>query len=49
MGELTDSTNRADAYALMPPVWAFGATMGSVIIEFLIFFTLLIDWFLGHS
>ncbi|KAF5327120.1 hypothetical protein D9619_004721 [Psilocybe cf. subviscida] len=28
MGELTDTTNRADAFALMPAVWAFGATMG---------------------
>ncbi|PPQ63561.1 hypothetical protein CVT24_004858 [Panaeolus cyanescens] len=31
MGELTDSTNRADAFALMPVVWAFGATMGPLI------------------
>ena len=30
MGELTDTTNRADAFALMPVVWAFGATMGYV-------------------
>ena len=28
MGELTDHTNRADAFALMPALWAFGATMG---------------------
>ncbi len=28
MGELTDNTNRADAFALMPALWAFGATMG---------------------
>ncbi|KAF8879308.1 major facilitator superfamily domain-containing protein [Gymnopilus junonius] len=31
MGELTDSTNRPDVYALMPPVWAFGATMGPLL------------------
>ncbi|KAF9048789.1 major facilitator superfamily domain-containing protein [Panaeolus papilionaceus] len=31
MGELTDSTNRADAFALMPVVWALGATMGPLI------------------
>ena len=28
MGELTDQTNRADAFALMPVVWALGATLG---------------------
>ncbi|KAF5327242.1 hypothetical protein D9619_004767 [Psilocybe cf. subviscida] len=30
LGELTDTTNRADAFAFMPAVWAFGATMGSL-------------------
>jgi len=30
MGELTDSTNRAQGYALMPAVWGFGATIGFV-------------------
>ncbi|EAU85271.2 hypothetical protein CC1G_10057 [Coprinopsis cinerea okayama7 len=28
MGELTDSTNRAEGFALMPVVWATGATLG---------------------
>lgn len=28
MGELTDPTNRAEAFALMPVVWAFGASTG---------------------
>jgi hypothetical protein len=28
MGELTDTTNRADAFALMPALWGLGATMG---------------------
>ncbi|KDR78788.1 hypothetical protein GALMADRAFT_244335 [Galerina marginata CBS 339.88] len=31
MGELTDRTNRADAFALMPVVWALGATMGPLL------------------
>ncbi|KAF8150913.1 major facilitator superfamily domain-containing protein [Crassisporium funariophilum] len=31
MGELTDSTNRAEGFALMPVVWGFGATMGPLI------------------
>ncbi|PPQ80156.1 hypothetical protein CVT25_001449 [Psilocybe cyanescens] len=31
MGELTDTTNRADAFALMPAVWALGATMGPLL------------------
>ena len=30
MGELTDSTNRAEAFSLMPVVWAFGVTFGYV-------------------
>ena len=28
MGELTDTTNRAEAYALMTVVWALGGTLG---------------------
>lgn len=28
MGELTDPTNRAEIFALMPVVWALGASMG---------------------
>jgi MFS family permease len=28
MGELTDTTNRAETFALMPVVWALGASMG---------------------
>lgn len=28
MGELTDPTNRAEVFALMPVVWALGASMG---------------------
>ena len=28
MGELTNPTNRAEAFALMPVIWAFGASMG---------------------
>ncbi|KAF9532627.1 major facilitator superfamily transporter [Crepidotus variabilis] len=31
MGELTDSTNRADAFAMMPVVWSFGATIGPLV------------------
>ncbi|KAH9481793.1 Major facilitator-type transporter psiT2 [Psilocybe cubensis] len=31
LGELTDTTNRADAFALMPAVWALGATMGPLL------------------
>jgi len=31
MGELTDSTNRAQGYALLPPVWSFGATIGPLL------------------
>lgn len=30
MGELTDPSNRAEGFALMPVVWGFGATVGSV-------------------
>lgn len=30
MGELTDPTNRAETFALMPVVWALGASMGQV-------------------
>lgn len=30
MGELTDSTNRAEGFSLLPVVWGFGATMGYV-------------------
>ena len=28
MGEITDSTNRAQGFSLMPLVWGFGGTMG---------------------
>lgn len=28
MGELTDSTNRAEGFSLMPVVWAAGSTIG---------------------
>ncbi|KAF8969098.1 major facilitator superfamily domain-containing protein [Flammula alnicola] len=31
MGELTDSTNRAEGFSLMPVVWGFGATMGPLL------------------
>jgi len=31
MGEITDSTNRAEGFSLMPVVWGFGATMGPLI------------------
>ncbi|KAF8813404.1 major facilitator superfamily transporter [Phlegmacium glaucopus] len=31
MGELTDPTNRAEAFALMPVIWAFGASMGPLL------------------
>ena len=30
MGELTDSTNRAQGYSLMSIVWSFGGTVGFV-------------------
>jgi len=31
MGELTDSTNRAEGYAWLPVVWGFGVTIGPLI------------------
>ncbi|KIM39372.1 hypothetical protein M413DRAFT_198239 [Hebeloma cylindrosporum] len=31
MGELTDTTNREEAFALMPVVWALGGTMGPLL------------------
>ncbi|PBL04236.1 MFS general substrate transporter [Armillaria gallica] len=31
MGDLTDPSNRAEGFALMPVVWSFGATMGPLI------------------
>jgi len=31
MGELTDSTNRAEGFALLPMAWGFGATIGPLI------------------
>ncbi|TFK27818.1 MFS general substrate transporter [Coprinopsis marcescibilis] len=31
MGELTDSTNRAEGFALMPVVWATGTTLGPLL------------------
>ena len=34
MGELTDSTNRAQGYALLPVVYCFGATIGFVAKQF---------------
>ena len=39
MGDLTDSTNRAQGYALLPAVWCFGATIGFVVEEFYNFFS----------
>lgn len=33
MGELTDSSNRAEGFALMPVVWGAGATMGCVVLS----------------
>jgi hypothetical protein len=30
MGELTDSSNRAEGFSFMPVVWATGATLGYV-------------------
>ena len=33
MGELTDPTNRAQGFSLMPVVWGFGATMGYVLTQ----------------
>ena len=36
MGELTDSTNRAQGYALLPAVWSIGASIGFVAREFYI-------------
>lgn len=32
MGELTDSTNRAEGFAMLPVPWGLGATMGYVVI-----------------
>ena len=34
MGELTDSTNRAQGYALLPAVYYFGASIGFVSKQF---------------
>ena len=34
MGELTDSTNRAQGYALLPAVYYFGASIGFVAKQF---------------
>ena len=34
MGELTDSTNRAQGYSLLPAVSCFGATIGFVTKQF---------------
>ena len=31
IGEITDSTNRAQGFALMPAVWGAGATFGLVV------------------
>lgn len=28
MGDLTDSTNRAEGFSLLPVVWSLGATFG---------------------
>jgi hypothetical protein len=28
MGDLTDQTNRAEGFALLPMMWAFGTTVG---------------------
>lgn len=30
MGELTDPTNRAEAFALMPVTWSMGMSLGYV-------------------
>jgi hypothetical protein len=40
MGELTDSTNRAQGYALLPAVWCFGAVIGFVVKQFYVFYFL---------
>ena len=34
IGELTDSTNRAQGFALLPAVWCLGATIGFVARQF---------------
>jgi hypothetical protein len=34
MGEITDSTNRAQSYALLPAAWSFGTTVGFVTDQF---------------
>ena len=34
MGELTDSTNRAEGFVLIPVVWAAGAALGYHICRF---------------
>ena len=38
IGELTDSTNRTQGYALLPAVWCFGATIGFVSNHLFIYF-----------
>ena len=39
MGELTDSTNRAQGYALLPAVSCFGVTIGFVAKHFCVIFS----------
>ena len=46
MGELTDSTNRAEGFCLMPVVWGLGATVGYV--KFIANFWSIVDGELGH-
>ena len=38
MGELTDSTNRAQAYSLLPAVSCFGVIIGFVAKQFYVYF-----------
>ena len=48
MGELTDTTNRAQGYSLLPAVWCIGATIGFVPKGFYLIFYFMTDERLGH-
>jgi hypothetical protein len=48
MGELTDSTNRAQGYALLPAVWCFGGTIGFVAKQFYVITYFLTDERVDH-
>ena len=48
LGELTDSTNRAQGFSLLPAAWCFGATIGFVAKQFYVIIIFLADERVGH-